>query len=99
VEFFRVEGIVGGCGIGFWWVGRYFEHRWNSSTYKMGAIHSRYQTKGGDHTQVGRPEHWNRRFRRSPEHGHHKPDARMRLHGVTRCISAAGLPNPITGFQ
>jgi hypothetical protein len=27
VEFFGVEGIVGGCGIGFWWVGRYFEHR------------------------------------------------------------------------
>jgi hypothetical protein len=29
VEFFGVEGFVGGCGIGFWRVGRYFEHRWN----------------------------------------------------------------------
>jgi hypothetical protein len=30
VEFFGIEGFVGGCWIGFRWVGCGFEHRWNS---------------------------------------------------------------------
>jgi len=34
----------------------------------------RYQTRGGDHTRVGRPVTRTRRSRGSPTHGHHKAE-------------------------
>jgi len=60
---------------------------------------SRYQTKGGGHTKVGRPGIGTGAPEGALRMATINTVLRKRPHQVTLCVNATGLPNPITVFS